>query len=447
MTTKSPLPEVWGTLSRKVLASVLVDDGAVIPVSEIIGNRADWFAPKERPIWRAVRECLECNTPPTAEAVITRLNGHADAGYIRAITNLFNDDDNRHLVYNTQQLRDLGVMANIRQLGRELSELDDLGNVEQEAGRIANELGGLMASKSHRQATAEAVSGTAWEQVQQQNENSLPSGLKWFDELTGGFWPGMNYWLVAPYKSGKSTVMRNSVLSLGKGGYPVGVLCAEGSREMFALDCQAMLATEVLANQGLRGTNLRLSGLFIKRNYWRSGVLTSQELEAVNQAVAIWKTLPIHVWDSKDGIRDLATTRYLTKRAHLEHGTGVFWADYSQLFGRGDSLFEQQRRTSLFVQNLAQDENFVFCMIAQQNEEKIRDSNDSAYSPGVKGGGDAASAADFMLIPRINPDEPVLELRLKLSRHSRTGKGLHYLNPSSGLLMDKWIDINTTKLQ
>lgn len=446
MTTKSVLPEAWGTLSRKVLSSVLVDDGAVIPVNEIIGSRAEWFAPKERPIWRAVRQCLDNNTPPTVESVSIRLNGAIEPGYVQVVANLFNDDDNRHLVYNTQDLRDLGMLANARQLGRELSEINDPGTIEAEVNRVVTELGGLLASKAQRAFQACDVSDSAWAMVKQFEGVGLPSGLGWFDELTGGIWPGMNYWVVAPYKSGKSTVMRNAVLNLARAGNPVGVFCAEGSREMFALDCQAMLATAILADHGLRGNELRLSGLFIRRTYWRQGVLTRQELDAINQAVEIWKQLPINVWDSRDGIQDLTTLKYLAKRSKLESGTQVFWADYSQRFGNASTLFEQQRQTSLFVQDFAAIESVAFCMLAQQSEEKIRDTNDSSHSPGVKGGGDAAAAADFMLIPKITQDNPVMEVRLKLSRHSRAGKGHHYLNPSSGLMMDKWIDVNTIML-
>lgn len=444
--TKTALLEAWGTLGRKILSSVLVDDGAVIPVNDIIGNHISWFAPKERPIWQAVRQCLDSNTPPTIEAVSTRMNGHASTGYIHTIANLFNDDDNRHLVYNANELREIGILASARQVGRELAELEEVESVGRIVSRATNELSGLLASKSSRSPLAGDVGGVAWQQVKDFDGSGIQTGLKWFDELTGGLWPGMNYWVVAPYKSGKSTVMRNAVINAAQDGRSIGVFCAEGSREMFALDCQAMIATACLRDQGITGKDLRLSGLFIKRHYWHKGVLNSQELDAIRHAQAVWNGLPILLWDTRDGIRDLTTLRYLVKRSKLEHGTKVFWADYSQLFGGGGTLFDRQSSTSLAVQDIPQSEDVVFCMLSQQNEEQIRSGNES-HSPGVKGGGDAAAAADFMLIPKINPDDNLMELRLKLSRHTRTGKGFHYMNPSSGLMMDKWIDVNTTKME
>lgn len=291
------LPEVWGTLSRKVLASVLVDDGAVIPVSDIIGTHQSWFAPKERPIWQAIRQCLDCNTPPTVEAVATRVNGNVEAGYIQVIANLFNDADNRHLIYNTQQLREIGILASARQVGRELAEIEKPESVGEDVSRAVNELNGLLASKSNRSPLAGDVSDVAWQQIQDFQDSGIKTGLKWFDDLTGGLWPGMNYWIVAAYKSGKTTVMRNAVLNTASAGGGVGVFC-EGSREMFTLDCQAMLATAILADQGLRGTDLRLDGLFIKRCYWRNGVMNPQELAAIRQAIEVWKHLPIYLWDA-----------------------------------------------------------------------------------------------------------------------------------------------------
>lgn len=444
--SKNTLVDVWGTLGRKILASVLVDDGAVFPVNEIIGNHINWFAPKERPIWQAVRQCLDSNTPPTIEAVVTRVNGNVEPGYIQIVANLFNDDDNRHLLYNANELREIGILASARQIGRNLAELQEIEGVGNAVNRATNELSGLLASKSNRSPLAGDVGNVAWQQVKDFEGSGIKTGLKWFDELTGGLWPGMNYWVVAPYKSGKSTVMRNAVINSAQAGHSVGVFCAEGSREMFALDCQAMIATTCLAEQGLRDKALRLSGLFIKRHYWHQGVLNNQELDAIRHAVSIWNDLPILLWDTRDGIRDLTTLRYLVKRSKLEYGTRVFWADYSQLFGGAGTLFERQSSTSLAVQDIPQSEDVVFCMLSQQNEEQIRSGGES-HSPGVKGGGDAAAAADFMLIPKINPDDNLMELRLKLSRHTRTGKGFHYMNPSSGLMMDKWIDVNTTQLE
>lgn len=442
----SPLPEIWTTVSHKVLASILIDPGAIWPVLDIIGQRRDWFPPKERPIFDAILACLEANTPPTIEAVNSRLNGSIEPGLVKVIAALFNEDDNRLLIYNTQQLRDIGILAKIRALGRELSGLQDIDSISDVAGQRANELAGLLSVKQNRDSRGEAVNDAAWAEVEQFKGNGIPTGLKWFDDLTGGQWPGMNYWIAGAYKSGKSTLMRNIVLNTARSGCPVGVLCAEGSREMFALDCQAMMATEYLLNQGWQKDNLRIDGLMIMRFYWRQGVLVPAELAAINKAKEEWNKLPINIWDTRDGIRNTATLRYLVKHGKLNFGTRAFWADYSQLFGSGGTLFERQSETSKAIQEIAADENIVFGMLTQQNEQQVRSGGES-HSPGVKGGGDAAAAADFMIVPELDSDTGILKALLKLSRRSKMGiTGYHFVAPS-GLIMDKWGTVDITQME
>lgn len=428
--------EVWSNLSRKILAPVLVDDGAVFPVHEIIGSHAEWFAPKERPIYQAVLDCMDDNTPPTLEAVTVRINGNTPKGYVKSIAALFNEDDNRRLIYNTEELHKIGVLAQMRTFGRELAGLEDIDDISTAADKVTTRLGGIVAGSSTRKNDAVSISDLVWQSVEQQQEPGIPTGLKWFDDLTGGLWRGMNYQIVAAYKQGKSTVMRNGVIHASELNNPVGAFIAEGTREMFVLDCQAMLATRLLFEAGIRGDGLRLSGLMIKRYYWQSGVFNKQELDAIHEAREIWNMLPVFIWDTSDGIRNLSTLRYLVKRGRVHHGITSFWADYSQLFGESGNIYERQSTTALTIQDISQTENIAFCMLSQKNEEGVRHGGDS-YSPNVKGGGDAAAAADFLLVPKIDKELPgVMDLELKLSRHTRTGNGTHILAPSSGLILE-----------
>lgn len=435
MTDPAQLIKLWTILSHKVLASVLTDDGAILAIQDIVGGHAEWFPPKDRPIWRAIQGCLEANVPPTLEAVTQRLA--EPNGYVKTVAGLFNEDDNRRLVYNTEQLRGIGVLSEVWRSGQYLQELSEPDEVEGEIGRITNDLGGLLAKKSNRKPDAVTVSDAAWETVTQQDGSGIPTGLKWFDEVMGGMWPGMNYVMPAPYKSGKTTLCRNILLTAAKAGHPVGMFCAEGSRELFALDCQAMLATEILFKDDPDGTH-RLSGLFIKRYYWRQGIFTAPELDATNKARDIWNELPIEIWDTKDGIRDLVTLRYLIKRAKMTNGTQVFWGDYLGLFGEGE-IFKRTETVAHTIEEIAVNDNVFFGMLAQQNEEQIRSSGRS-HSPGIKGGGDPAAAADCVLIPSIDRDKPnYLNVLLKLSRHSPDGiENSHKVIPACGLLLDKF---------
>src|SRR3989304_1747270 len=437
MTTPKEFTNLWQSLSQKVLACVLVDDGAIFPVSQVIGTNSRWFSPpNEAKIWDIVLQCLSDNTPPTGEAGSLKLDGAVPLAYIRTLAGQFSDEDNRHLVYNTEQLRAVGIIAELHQFGRELVKIDSIEDINRQVDKITTKLACIVAGVSTRDSDSKSVSDVAWRIVEQQQEPGIPTGLQWFDNLVGGLWRGMNYWVVADYKRGKTTLLRNCVLRAATLNNPVGIFCAEGSRELFTLDCQGMIATELLLDAGIRGDGLRLNGLFIKRHYWTGGVFSKQELDAIHEAKEIWNGLPIYTLDTKDNIRNHSTLRYLVKSNRVNHGITSFWGDYSQLFGDG-KIYDRQSATALLVQDIAVGENVAFCMLAQRSEEGVKSSG--GYTAFVKGGGDASAAADFLLMPAIDEDTPtILNVQLKHSRHTKTGQGTHLLAPASGLIIDKW---------
>ena len=442
------IQEFWVSLARKILACVMIDPGAVFPVLEIIKSNATWFPPKERGVWRAIMQCVDEMIPPTIEAVGARVNGDLSPAYVKAVAAQFSEHDNSLLVYNTEQLRDIGILVNIRQLGNKLSRVENTNGLEETINLASTELSGLWANRSERSPGAIAIDQSAWDQVKAFSGNGILTGLKWFDNLTGGLWPGMNYWVAAAYKSGKTTLMRNIVLNAALMGNPVGVYCAEGNREMFALDCQAMLATAILLNSHTNRDHCRLSGLFLLRHWQRNrDKFRKDEIEAINEARRQWIELPIRIYDTQDDIRNPVTLHYLIKRDRIDYGVRVVWADYSQLFGgvKG-TLFERQSTVALKVQEIADRENIAFGMLTQKNEEGIRAKGDG-YSPQIKGGGDAAAAADFLIVPEIDHDQPnIMQINLKLSRRTNTGSFSHVINPSSGLILDKWCLVGNTVL-
>jgi len=436
MNDPEALKTTWKALGHKVLASILVDHGAVFPILDVLGNGLHWFAPKQARVWAGVLQCVEEGIPPTVEAVQTRCG--AD-GYVQAIANQWSDDDNRNVVYHAEELRRLGGLAEFRHVGREILAVTDPGDLVPSIEYATNRLSGVLAATARRDGGAAPVSTSAWAKVEKFRGQGIPTGLGWFDDITGGLWTGMNCWIAAAYKSGKSSLMRNLVLAALEAGRGVDVYCAEGSREMFALDCQAMIATRLLCERGERKEKrLRMSGLFILRA-WRSreAVLRKEEWEALEEARARWEGYDVRVWDTSDGIRNLATLRHKVQKSKFDHGSLVHWCDYSQLFGSGRTLYERQSAVALAVQEMAASEDVMMGMLTQRNEAAIGGGN--TYSAGVKGGGDASAAADFLLMPQIDLEAPgFLGVKLKFSRHTATGQGRHVINPSSGLILDQW---------
>jgi len=413
-------------------------------VVDIVGHNHHWFPGKDGLVWMTILRCVEADTPPTAEAVVARLDGKIDIGYVQSLTNQWNEEDNRNLVYNTRQLKDIGILAYIRQIGRDLAAIEDPDQVTTLVGYAEAALSGALADKTDRDGSAKAVSNAAWNF----NVELIPTGLGWFDNLAGGLWTKMITWIVAPYKGGKTTLMRNIALNACKAGRSVDVFAAEGSREKFALDCQVMLATELMIEREEKPQ--QLSSLKVMRSQVQPDVvrLTQAERKCLNDAKEIWDDLPIHVWDTADGITDLVTLRHRIRQSHMDHGSIAHFLDYSQLFGSGNTLFERQSQTAMALQAIAQKESVAVVVVAQQNEEAVK-GRGSDRSGGVKGGGDAPATADFFLRPTLDttlPSMNIMNLSLKFSRHTPTGSGVHSLNPSSGLITDRWIQLERKKV-
>jgi hypothetical protein len=431
------LAVTWQMLGHKILSSILVDNAAVFPVMDVLGRDVVWFPGKQAQVYQGIIQCVDENTPPTIEAVTIR--GQFPNGYVQSIANQWNDDDNRKVVYHCEEIRKLGTLAELRRIGREMQQVTSPDQVEAHIDYIGNRLVGLSSLTSNRQGDAQTVSDSAWSAVDKFGGVCIPTGLSWFDDVAGGLWPGMNYWIVAAYKMGKSTLMRNCILSALDNDFPVDAYCAEGSREMFALDCQAMIATRLLCEWGERNLDhLRLSGLFLLR-FWRSNkpLFTKAEYEATQQAREIWNSYPVRVWDTSDGIRGLSTFRYRVQKSRMMHNSQTHWADYSQLFGNSGTTYERQSKTAKVVQEIATSENVAVCMLAQRNEESIK--YGESYSAGVKGGGDASAAADFMIVPHIDHElDNRMYVKIKHSRHTGTGNGTHIINRTSGLILDRW---------
>lgn len=429
---------VWNELSDKIISSILTDPGGYFPVADVVAADLTLWPPKARKVWRSIVDCVDADTLPTVEALKLRLNGNTPHQYLDHLYKSWSDEDNAKIVYYADEMKKVGLVAKLRAVGRELAELNDVEGLSEAVEKADLGLSSVSSLQTDRKGDAVSTLASTWEMVEAFDGSGILTGLGWFDRLTGGLWPGFNYWIVAAYKSGKSTLMRNIALEVAQAGHPIDFFCLEGSREMFTLDCVAMLATGLMLGRGCRTDQLRLSGLFIMRAWQRNrrkAIFTKDELECLNKAKEIWAALPIRVWDSRDGIRDRSTIRHTVKKSKLDYGSQIYMLDYSQLVGEGP-IYDRQSATALMVQDIAVTEQVAFCASSQKNETSVR--GDSGHSSGVKGGGDADAATDFTLIPSI--DDNGYKVLLKHSRHTAAGMSEYHLtNPSSGLIIDKWV--------
>lgn len=430
--------DVRRSLSRKILASVLVDAGAIIAVIDVIGRRADIFPSPDDKLFAAILSCIDGGETPTVELVANRSG--LDMRYVGAIASAWTDTDNRNLLQNAGQLKQYSTLDTVRHIGADLMAIDSPDDIIPTVAAKTVELSSIGAVQSDRDPSATAVSDAAWERVNSFDPNDIiPTGMEWFDRKAAGLWGGMMYWIVGAYKSGKSTLMRNIVMSAVSTGAPVDVFVAEGSRQMFALSMQMMIATDWLYQNQNATSRFILSPLFVMRLWHNNrGVFSSQEQEAIQYARQVWNTMPIRVWDTTDGIRDINTLAWRIRQSRLRYGTRAVFIDYLQLLGAGDTEYQRVSNASRTLQEITQHEDVATVVLAQRNESAIN-SGSVSHSPGVKGGGDPAATADFLLLPSIDPDDQkTMNVKLHLSRWTSTGGGSHIVNPQSGLIIDKY---------
>jgi hypothetical protein len=428
----------WEELSNNVLGVILSDPGAYFAVADEIGGNSGWFPPGDRAIWNAVVEAA-VNGPPTPEQVVLKTGGVVGLDRLTMLAVSVDLNASAMLPHNTRAMKEVGQLAAMRQIGQRLSKVSDPAQVLEEIGNADRELSRIAAVRKSRSSDAKTLSEDAFKF----SGRLVKTGMQWYDDLTGGLWTGKNHWIVAAYKSGKTTIARNWALHALRNSVGVSFFTAEEGREALTLDFITMIAADsILKAQTGRKMQTGLSSTKVIRSYLEpeNVQLTSVEQEAIAYGREVWDGLNVRVYDQLDGITDLITLRHLIRSDKMNHGIDAAFFDYSQLFGSGQTIFERQSTTSLFFQAIAQTEDIAVVVLAQKSEEGVRQKND--YSPHVKGGGDAPAAADFMVIPSIDEDMyGVITVKLHLARRTPKGEFTHTIDVNSGLLADAYFQM------
>lgn len=288
------------------------------------------------------------------------------------------------------------------------------------------------------------------------------TGLAWLDDLTGGFEPGHMWWIGGAYKGRKSTVMLNLALNAVMGGANATILSREMPRKWLAAALVAMLAVGRLHAEGLYravtpagvplATTLSANALRQAGNGYRHW--PKRKIEAVDWGIEQYRLFGdrLRTYDSSDdggGLSDVDSIQRLIRRDKHLYGLDIVFVDYFQLFGaaeQGKGYFDKMSAVATGLQMMAQREKVTMVVVAQKNEESIK-SGAGSYSPGIKGGGDAAQTADYLLTTHYKQEEGQTEeellVRMMLSRWGPGGKGIEQtlaIHPASGLLLESaWV--------
>jgi replicative DNA helicase len=289
--------------------------------------------------------------------------------------------------------------------------------------------------------------------------SQLSTGFTWLDSIAGGFDRRHLWWIAGAYKGRKSTLMLNLILAGLMQGAEVGVLSREMPRIRVAAQMISMLAIAWLLREGLymatdaNGIPLNsISANSLTRAKQGYRKWDKRKVAAVDFGISEWNKFDkrLRIYDSMDGagsLSDWSSVQRVVKRDKAMYGLDLLFVDYMQLFDApGKSEHEQTAYLAKNFQRLTMREDITTIVLAQKNEDSIKNGQKS-YSPGIKGGGDAAATADFMLVTSYKQTaeslETDLDVRMQLSRHGTGGADVvntFDIHPASGLFLEaNWI--------
>lgn len=294
-----------------------------------------------------------------------------------------------------------------------------------------------------------------------QPQSLISTGLAWLDGLAGGgFELGHLWWVSGKYKGRKTSTMLNVVLGvlLSNDQTSVCFLSREMHRKRVTGQLVAMLAvTYLLENKLYNALDQRhyplnmISAQMLNQHKSNYKKWDPRKVEAIDYGIEKFRSFQdrLRIYDTTEAggeLSDIGSVQRVFARDIALYDGQIYFADYLQLFDApGKSLFEQVSFLSKAFQKMAQKKEKTLVLAAQLNEETVK--GNRSYSPGVKGGGDAAATADYLVrtsykdTPEAKADQ--LTLNMKLSRYGAAGDDITHVfdvHAPSGLLLDStWI--------
>jgi hypothetical protein len=405
--------------------------------------------------------------------ILSRIGSEVDAAWLGDVLNVYTPQVGQAFESNCELVLKYGIRAGASRITKIMSQqLDDpVGkSTEMIISQGTDILTGLRTDAQAKSVQANEVGDDLDAYIDAPAEKTIQTGIEWLDSLSGGFYAG-DIWMVAgAYKMRKTTLMLNMCLNAALNGASVTFLSREMSKRQVAAQLISMLAVgdliahgeyEVYSHDLRTNTDYYLNWisprklLLARADYRR---WDPRKVRAIDNARLQFKAIGdrLRIYDSSPeggGLNDIVSAQLAIKRDLFLYQTELVFVDYLQLFeAPGNSLFDKTSYSSHAFQEIGKRDSVTMAIAAQRNEEAIK--NDLFnYSPGIKGGGDAAAVADFALQTRYKhgqeADENELEISVTLSRHGSGGgdtKQVVPIHPNSGLLLDSDF-ANTCKIK
>lgn len=456
-------PTPYELAADDVIAVLLNEEAAFDTASFELGLLpAHMPTPQHRAAFEVITELRTNKLPVHDTVVMDKAGGAIKLDWISQLFALY-DATRTGMVFreNIKLVKEHGIRNGVqRVLNTAAAQLAD---GKKTAATIINQLMDILPSvqidTATRGETATEIGKELLELFNSEPAPLLSTGLPWLDDISGGFDRKHLWWIAGAYKQRKSTLMLALALNVIMQGANAAILSREMPRRRVAAQVIAMLAVAYIVREGhydgvdrnlIPMGNISAPMLMKAGKNFRKWHPT--KVKAVQYGIDQWMTFEkrLRIYDSSEiggALSDWSSIQRTIKRDKALYGLDVVFIDYMQLFSaQGNSTYEQTAFISKAIQKLTIREDITTVILAQKNEDDIKNGKKS-YSPGIKGGGDAAASADFLLVTNYkqdeNADDEKLKVKMQLSRHGVGGADVDHvfdINPSSGLfLASDWI--------
>ena len=446
-----------------VLAAMYFDN-AKIALSEYEHNLKQVLFPTNEHglLFKTLCDLSRANEVINDNTILSRIGSAVNAEWLKDVLSVYTPAIGAAFNTNCKLVLRYGLRASASRVAKIMAQqFDDVDGkpLETIVSQGTDILTGLNTGNRAKAVEAIEISNELDTYLDAPADVTIPTGILWLDNLTSGFAAGDVWMIAGAYKMRKTTLMINLCLYLAMRGISTTFLSREMNRQQVAAQMVAMLAVGDLLEHGEYDTKFKDHNdkdaflnwiaprkLLQVRNGYKAW--DARKVRAIDAARAKFKALGkvMRIYDTtpdNGGLSDIASAQNAVKRDLFLYGTQVVFVDYLQLFNAPvTGTYEQTAYNSRAFQELAKRDPLTMVIAAQRNEEAIKNTEES-YSPGIKGGGDAAAVADFALQTRYkygtNSDETKLEIAMTLSRHGSGGGDTKYManiHPNSGLLLD-----------
>lgn len=431
--TRPTEPTVQAATERSVVAVLLNDNHAIVPVMGVLDGPEMFTDPECRRAYTAMLALLKENVPPNVYTVAERSGLALET--LQGLARNWNTKASREVLYSCDNIAKWYRRATLE---RALGDAQDmLAANPDDLSAYATQVMQMVALATEGRAQRDPTIGAVTQRLDAEIEAAkyglvgFETGLEWLDGKTGGLQKAQVWVVAAPYKGRKTTLARNLILKPLRDGASVDWFALEGTQVGAAAALEAMLATDRLLKWG-RQQEAYLSEMFVLR-----GLRTQAQQEALHEARAELNCFNLRIYDGRDKINSAERISTLVKRDQLVNGTAIFLIDYLQRLGTG-KLYDRMEANANVLQNLIQENGLTGILLSQLSEDAIRAYDDDTYSPGTKGGGDVPAAADFLIMTRYKSEAPDrLGVALKLARFALPGKCEYGINPQSGFVFQQ----------